>query len=123
MEKIKQVNTFNFFTIQSQPNEVREWHLSALVDIFIHSDGIKTYEFDMSSISCKDKETGKEYFYADNPSWILNTLLPYLKIRKDNLKYQLNDREFDKLDIQPEEIDDVIEVIEKAILIGLLKDE
>ena len=121
MEKVNEINTFNYFTIQSHPNDVREWHLTALVDVFIRSNGIKVYEFSMPSISCKDKETQREYFYADNDNWILNTLLPHLKIKKDCLSCKLDDSEFDNLALCKEEIEDIIEVLEKGILIGLLK--
>jgi hypothetical protein len=120
MIKLKQINSFNFFTIQSHPNDVREWHLTALVDIFIHSNGIKTYDFAMPSITCKDKSTQEELWSADNPNWIKNTLLPHLRTKKDCLACELNDEEFDKLNLQKEEIEDIIEVLEKGILIGML---
>lgn len=121
MRKLEDINTFNYLTIQSIPNDVREWHLSALTEITIHSNGTKSYEFVMPSITCKDKSTQEELWSADNDKWILNTLLPHLKTKKDCLSCELNDKEFDDLNLQKEEIEDIIEVLEKGILIGMLK--
>lgn len=123
MIKLKQINSFNHFTIQSYPNDVREWHLTALVDVFIHAHGVKSYDFAMPSITCKNKSTQEELWNAANDKWILNTLLPHLKTKKDCLACELNDEEFDKLNLQKEEIEDLIEVLEKGILIGMLKEE
>ena len=120
MRKLEDINTFNYLTIQSMPNDVREWHLSALTEITIHSNGTKSYEFAMPSITCKDKSTQEELWGADNDKWILNTLLPHLNTKKDCLACELNDAEFDSLNLQKEEIEDIIEVLEKGILIGML---
>ena len=114
-------NYFSWYTIQSYDNTKYEWHLTALVKSQYKSDATIEFKFDMPSLVCKYQD--EEIWAADNPTWILNTLLPHLRTKKDCLSCQLNDEEFDNLGLEKGEIEVIIEMIEQGIRIDLLKDE
>jgi hypothetical protein len=117
--KIQQVNTFNYFTIQTFADDKREWHLTVLVELE-EIDGKVSYEYSMPSIVCKDKSTQEELFSADSDKWIINTFYEYLKVKVDKPDYMLNDELFDDLEVTTTEVKDIIELIELGIKLGML---
>lgn len=124
MKKIEQINSFNYFTIQTYNDSTREWKLSSLVELY-EDNGTIIHKYIGPSIVCVDLEDSEqeEIFSADNDKWIVDTFYEYLKIKKDKPNYLLNDSSFDDLELKTNEIIDIIELLELGFKLGMLNKE